>query len=318
MKKFALVCACLMLTSTLVACEGSASGSAAFAPMSPASGMAAPDLWTGPEVYDAGLVAESQKNNSIGFVDSPVYQDPDAKVIRSAELTIQTTDFEQSVSALAALTEEQGGYYETAQVEGGGINHQQASRTAYYVVRVPKEHFTAFRDALGEVGHLYSITEDTKDVGETYYDTEARLTTLTTKRDRLLALLEKAEVMEDIISLESALADVQYEIDSHTTTLRKYDSLIDFSAFRIHLDEVVKISQGVDAKESFGVRLGASFQKGLEEFGVGVEDSILWLARNFIGVAVFAMVAIAAVFGGRRVWRKRCAARVLLPKDEQK
>lgn len=318
MKKFALVCACLMLISALSACGGSASGGTSSAPMAPANGMAAPDLWTGPEVYDAGLAEKGQVNSSAGFVDSAIYQDPNAKVIRSAELTIQTTEFDQSVSALAALTEEQGGYYETAQVEGGGINHQQASRTAYYVVRVPKEHFTAFRDALGEVGHLYSITEDTKDVGETYYDTEARLKTLTAKRERLLALLEKAEVMEDIISLESALADVQYEIDSHTATLRKYDSLIDFSTFRIYLEEVVKLTQGVDAKESFGVRLGASFQKGLEEFGAGVEDSILWLARNFIGVAVFAMVDIAAVFGGRRVWRKRRAAKVLPPNDEQK
>lgn len=318
MKKFALVCAGLILISTMAACGGSASNGAASAPMAPADGIAAPDLWTGPEVYDAGLAEEGKVNSSISFADSTVYRDPNAKVIRSAELTIQTTDFDQSVAALAALTEEQGGYYETAQVQGGGINHQQASRTAYYVVRIPKEHFTAFRDALGEVGHLYSITEDTKDVGETYYDTEARLKTLTAKRERLLALLEKAEVMEDIISLESALADVQYEIDSHTATLRKYDSLIDFSTFRIHLDEVVKLTQGVDAKENFGVRLGASFQKGLEEFGEGVEESILWLARNFIGVAMFTLAAIAAIFGGRRAWRKRRAAKAVPTNEEQK
>ena len=313
MKKFSLVCACLLLVSILTACGGSASGGTSSAPMS-----AAADVERVPQEYYAGLAAERQEYSSDRFADSAVYQDPNAKVIRSAELSIQTTEFDRSVSALAALTEEQGGYYETAQVESGGIYHQQASRTAYYVVRVPKENFTAFRDALGEVGHLYSITEETEDVGEAYYDTEARLKTLTTKRERLLTLLEKAEIMEDIISLENALADVQYEIDAHTAALRKYDSLIDFSTFRIHLDEVVKLAQGVDAKESFSVRLGASFRRGVEEFGEGVEDLILWLARNFIGVAVLAAVVVAAFFGGRRVWRKRRAARVLPPNEEEK
>ena len=43
---------------------------------------------------------------SDAILDEFLRQDPDAKVIRSAELTIQTTDFEQSVSALAALTVE--------------------------------------------------------------------------------------------------------------------------------------------------------------------------------------------------------------------
>lgn len=315
MKKFSLICACLLLASILTACGGSASGGTSSAPMS-----APADVERAPQEHYAGLAAELQEYSSNRFADSGVYQDPNAKVIRSAELSIQTTEFDRSVSALAALTKEQGGYYETAQVESGGIYHQQASRTAYYVVRVPKENFTAFRDAMGEVGHLYSITEETEDVGEAYYDTEARLKTLTTKRERLLTLLEKAEIMEDIISLENALADVQYEIDAHTAALRKYDSLIDFSTFRIHMEEVVKLTQDIDAKESFGIRLGASFRKGLEEFGEGVEDLLLWLAGNVIGVAVFAGIVVAVVFGGRRICHKRRTSKVAESehKEEQK
>ena len=314
MKKISLVCAILMLLTTMTACGGGST--AASAPMAAADRAEA--MMSEPQEY-AGLVTEgSAENASASFVDSAIYQDPDAKVIRSAELTIQTTEFNQSVEALAALTEEQGGYYETAQVEGGGINSQNARRSAYYVVRVPKENFVAFRDALGEVGHLYSITEDTKDVGEAYYDTEARLEALNIKRERLLALLDKAEIMEDIIALESALADVQYEIDSHTTTLRKYDSLIDFSTFRIHLNEMVKIDQGVDVQDGFLVRLGASFRDGFEDFGEGVEDLLLWLARNIIDVVLFAAVVLAAFFGCRRVYRKRRAVKTAPPADEEK
>ena len=44
--------------------------------------------------------------------------------------------------------------------------------------------------------------------------------------------------MEDIISLENALADCEYEIDSLTGSKRHYDDLVGFSTFSVTLDEV--------------------------------------------------------------------------------
>lgn len=240
-----------------------------------------------------GMMYDGQA--SITSAESAIYSDPDAKVIRTAELTIQTLDFDQSVTDLAVLTETNGGYYETAQVDSGSYYDQSARRFAYYVVRVPKENFTAFRDAVGTVGHIYSFTESGQNVGEEYYDTEARLETLTTKRERLLALLEKADVMEDIISLENALADVQYEIDLHTSTLRKYDSLIDYSTFTIYLNEVAKIEQEPGPQESFGAKLLSNLKGGLTSFGEALQSFALWLARNLITLIVLAAVITVVV-----------------------
>lgn len=254
--------------------------------------------------YDNAFAAEDFTD---GGIESPIYNDPNAKVIRTASLTIQTTEFEDAVAALARLTEEKGGYYESARVDGGGVYDQYARRTGYYVIRIPKENYLAFRNATGTIGHVYSITEETVDVGESYYDTEARLATLKTKHERLLSLLEKAENMEDIISLESALADVQYQIDMHSSTLRKYDSLIGFSTFTVWLEEVVKISNEPGVKESFGSRLVSSLKSGFEAFGTGIENFALWLARNLIGVILFLGIAgaVAAVVYKKAVRRRK-------------
>lgn len=236
-----------------------------------------------------------QASDMITSVNSSIYSDPSAKIIRTARMTIQTLDFEKSITDLAALTENHGGYYETAQIESGGYYNQNARRSAYYVVRIPKENFVAFRDAIGSVGYVYSATEDTQDVGEDYYDTEARLETLTTKRERLLALLDKAELMEDIISLESALADVQYEIDMHTSTLRKYDSLIDYSTFTINLDEVVKIDEEPGPQESFGAKLLDSLKDGWSDFVDGLQDFAFWFARNVITLVILAIIVVIVI-----------------------
>lgn len=293
-KKWMLSCLSVLLLCSLTfsACGGGSSGASA----STTHGMVAPSA--APMEKAEGVLSDSFYSES--FVENELYRDSDAKVIRRAYLTIQTTEFETSVAALAELTETHGGYYETARIESGSIYDSRANRSAYYVVRIPKENFVAFRDSVGEVGHLYSIEEGTQDVGENYYDTEARLATLTTKRDRLLSLLEKAEKMEDIISLENALADVQYEIDRHTATLRKYDSLIDFSTFEIHLNEKTAISQQPSATDSFGKRLGAAFTDGMKEFFDGIQDLILLMARNLIGVLIFAVVVIIVVFKARK------------------
>lgn len=296
MKKVTAFSLTLLLILALVGCGASSKNAAADrAPMMDMStGSSAPaEKVETEEVFD-GVMNDSM-SNIISSADSVIYDDPNAKVIRTARMTIQTLEFDKSVEALASLTEKYGGYYETAQVDSGGYYNQHARRSAYYVVRIPKANFVAFRNEVGSVGHLYSFTEDAQNVGEAYYDTEARLETLTTKRERLLALLDEAAVMEDIISLENALADVQYEIDMHTSTLRKYDSLIDYSTFTINLDEVFKIVDDPSPKEGFGVRLLANLKEGFANFGESLQDFALWFARNLISIVIFAVVVFVVI-----------------------
>lgn len=295
MKKVTAFLLTLMLILALAGCGASSKDAAEHAPMLDMStGASAPAEKVETEESFDGVMNDSM-SNIISSADSVIYDDPNAKVIRTARMTIQTLEFDKSVDALASLTEKHGGYYETAQVDSGGYYNQHARRSAYYVVRIPKANFVAFRNEVGSVGHLYSFTEDAQNVGEAYYDTEARLETLTTKRERLLALLDKADVMEDIISLENALADVQYEIDMHTSTLRKYDSLIDYSTFTINLDEVFKIEEEPSPKEGFGVRLLANLKEGFSDFGESIQDFTLWFARNLISIVIFAVVVFVVI-----------------------
>ena len=96
-----------------------------------------------------------------------------------------------------------------------------------------------FTSAYGAVsythlGYITESSESSEDVGERYYDAETRLKTQRTKQERLLALLEQADTMEDIISLENALGDVEYQIEQLSSTLNRYDALISYSTFTIY------------------------------------------------------------------------------------
>lgn len=226
------------------------------------------------------------------------------KVILTADLSLQATDFDGAVAALDALVTAQEGYYESSEYSYGGY-HSSGNRWGYFTIRVPRAHYQAFLSAVGDVAHLTRRTTGTQDVGEAYYDAELRLETLKTKHERLLTLLDKAERMEDIISLEAALSDVEYQIQQYTSTLTRYDGLIDFATVHLGLQEVVRVSDAITEKDPLGARVGAAFSQGWQSFCDGMADVAVWAAYNFVGLLIFLVILAAAVVVLVRVLRRR-------------
>ncbi|MCI8677981.1 MAG: DUF4349 domain-containing protein [Lawsonibacter sp.] len=239
-----------------------------------------------------------------GSEPSSVYQNPGAKLIRRAELNIQTEQFDQSLEALNQLVNNCGGYFESANLYGGGRRDAYATRSGEYVVRIPAQQYNLFLSSTGDLGYVNSKTESSEDVGTQYYDTETRLKTQRTKQERLLALLERAETMEDIISLENALSDVEYQIEMYASDLRRYDALINFSTFRIYLNEVRQITEEVGETASLGQRMAAGFQASFRGLGQGFQDLLVWVSYNLFLTAVLIGVAVAAVVVGKRELKK--------------
>lgn len=246
-----------------------------------------------------------------------VYQNSGAKLIRRAELSIQTTQFDQTADSLEKLVEECGGYFEQSSVYGGSYRDANARRSGEYVVRIPAEKYQAFLSGSGDLGYVTQLTESSEDVGEQYYDTESRLRTQRTKQERLLELLEKAETMEDIISLENALSEVEYQIEQYTSTLNRYDALIGFSTFNIYLSEVSKVTEEVGETASLGQQMAAGFKASMEGLVNGARELLVWISYNFIVLAVLVVaVAVGGTLGWRR-WKKGRIHKEKLPdKDE--
>ncbi len=229
------------------------------------------------------------------------------KIIRTANLEMQTLDFDTADAGLTALVEGLGGYFESRSVSNPSSNYRYAS----YTVRVPAAQFDAFCRQAGELCHVTYETSNAKDISETYYDTESRLKTAQIKLERLQELLSKAEKMEDIITIESAISETEWTIESLSGTLRSYDALVDYATVTLSLSEVYRLSGTEEAPQTFGDRLSNAFRGGIENAGEALEDFVLWLAWNWMGLVVFvllaALVALAARRTARRIRRKKTA-----------
>lgn len=225
-----------------------------------------------------------------------------AKLILNADLSLETQDFEKSAADIEKMTAEAGGY-----IESSGTYGDTGSRSANYTLRVPQEKFEQFYAQLGENMHVVSRSRSSEDVTEQYTDIETRLATLQTKHERLLALLEKADKMEDIIALENALADCEYEIDSLTGSKRRYDDLVGFSTFYINLREVQTLTATADGT-GFGAQLSQAAKTGARGLADVVRGTILGVVMFWPAVILLIAGTAAGVILHRRRKAKRLAA----------
>lgn len=231
-----------------------------------------------------------------------------AKLILNADLTLETQDFEASCTAIEQMTAAAGGY-----IQSSGSYGDAGERRASYTLRVPQEKFETFFSDLGETCHVVASNRWSDDVTEQYTDIETRLATLQTKHERLLALLEKATEMTDIIDLENALADCEYEIDSLTGEMRHYDSLVDFSTFNVTLREVQTLT-AVSEGTGFGAQVAQAARQGAAGLKAAVSGIILLLVMLWPVLALLAIVGAVLWFVVRR--RKKAAQLPQPPKND--
>lgn len=290
MKKIITTLLALTLALTLAGCGGSASsGNSFYKADQTAPAKAAEGYWEGDYVTnESAYTADSYG----GTEAAPARRE--AKLIYTAELELETTAFDDAITALDNLVAESKGYYEDRSIRQSGY------RYGSFTVRVPAAEYDDFCRQAGEVCHLLYANSSAQDISDSYYDTDSRLQSARAKLARLQELLAKAENMQDIITIESAISDTQWQIDNLSGTLRDYDSLVDYSTVRIDLREVYQLSDAAQAPLTFGQKLVGSFTSGLRSVGSALEDFAMWLAYSWVWLLLLAAATVVIVRIARR------------------
>ena len=261
-------------------------------------------------VDDEAVFNEAQKASFEGWGESEnsgiENAKSNAKLIYTADISIQTIDYEAEYAKLKAMVEKYGGYFESSNVYNGGYYEDKVYKNANFTVRIPQEKYNDFLNGINTDSHVVNISENVKNVGEQYYELETRLQTLYTKVNRLQELLSKAENVSEIIEIESALQQTEYEIDLYKSDLNRYDGLIGYSTFNIEIYEVERYSGELDEPSGFFGNIAKSFIRGIKNFGYGVSDFVMWCAYNFIAlIIIIAAIVVICKFHLIRKIRER-------------
>ena len=225
-----------------------------------------------------GASAKSVANNGA---------ETEKKIVRNAWLNMKTDRFDETVQALCDQIEQAGGAVESRDISGT----KDTSRNASMTFRVPSgmlDDVLAGAEAWGEVTHEQTSAVDRTD---TYTDNASRLESARAKKNRLDALYEQAESMQDIITLTNAIFDVQAEIESLEGQNRRIDDEVSFATLYVSVSEK---SSAVSAKQPFFTRLGRQLAEGWENFGEFVSNAVLGLTYALPWVAAAAVVIALA------------------------
>ena len=217
------------------------------------------------------------------------------KIIYSGDATVETTEFEKSVAALEKMIAEAGGFIESSSVNGSNYYDSSrgytSKRSASYTLRVPSEKFAGLMSSLSDIGNVPYTHTYTENVTAEYYDVQARLKALQAQEARLLEMMEIAETVEDIITIEDKLTDVRYRIDSFQSSLNNWDRRVAYSTLSITVKEVQVYTPATVTKISYGEELWLTFTDALKNAGQFFKDLLVFLVS-----AIPTLVILAVLF----------------------
>ena len=219
---------------------------------------------------DGGL-NETQANASVA---------KNRKLIKTVDLSIETTAFDLTIAELQKKVNECGGYIENEYTYNGSMYNDNAkSKYANITVRVADTYLDTFVSGVSGIGNVTSKSTSTNDVTLNYVDTESKKEMYLAEQESLLALLEKAETIEDITYLTERLTQIRYNIESMESTLRVYDDLVDYATVNININEVAVLTTPTVVEEK------TPMEELKEGFAASVQDVIIDLrdgAINFV------------------------------------
>lgn len=209
------------------------------------------------------------------------------KIVRNAWLTLKTERFDEAISALCGQIEQAGGVVESRDISGA----KNASRSASLTLRVPSDMMDSVLSGASEWGEVTREQTSAVDMTSTYTDNASRLESARAKKRQLDALYEKAETMEDIITLTDAIFDVQEEIEWLEGQNRRIDNQASMATLYVTINEK---SSAVAAKQPLLTRMGEEFIEGMENFGEFVFAAVLGLIYALPWAAAAAVVIALA------------------------
>jgi hypothetical protein len=312
MKKrlLALVLALVIITA-LAACSASSNskGETDMAASQPAEPAPASEAEMRPETpTEDGYEYQDEKGGIGGDAAAQTtaesFEFDTEKIIYSAYAEIETQDFDKSVEGVYAMIEKYQGFLESSSVNGGNYYakyyDETSNRSASFTIRVPRDNFKTMLDSLSELGNVPYSTTSTQNITTQYVDTESRLKSYRTQEERLLEFMEKAETVEDMLAIEARLAEVRYNIESLTTTLQGWDSLIYYSTVTLNLSEVEEYTEQVPVQRTYWQEDGDALSNTLEGIGDFFKGLLKYVIAALPILAMAAVVVIVVLLVAKR------------------
>ena len=266
------------------------------------------------EMEEAAADESYEADSGSGSGESALRAQDGQKIVYTASLSLQSLEYEKSAASIRRKIKEAGGFSEAESEYDKDYNwyrytdsSSDHTRSLSITARIPSDKFEAFLNSLDGDGKVMSKSVNAENISQVYANKETYKKALEKEQERLLAMMDKAESIDDMIAVESRLSDVERQLNSYKTDLAQMDKAVEYSTVYIDLQEVKRYTETVE-KTTFREKVGYAFEDAISSFLDFCEGIVLFVVRNFPFLIILAILIALFV----RWLRKRRAQKIAL------
>ena len=179
---------------------------------------------------------EVSEDNAAGTEIGDVPVTGDRKVIKTAyiELEIEEGEFDEILSKLTNLAEQNGGFISNSQSYSDSEGNMTSGNIT---LRIPSNKYTSALEKVKEMGTVKSTSGSGQDVTQEYTDLESRLRNYKVQEEVLLDLMTQSKKVTDTLEVQRELSIVQEQIEIIKGRMQYLDDLISFSTIDVYFHE---------------------------------------------------------------------------------
>lgn len=301
---FTLLLALAMLAAILSGCGASSK--------TEAMDMAMPEAEAPREEYAEEVIYDSSTADSAtGSIDTT-----NQKLIKKVYIDAETEDMDTLMQQLTEQIKALGGYVESQEIYNGSNYSSYRYRNANMTIRIPAEKLDSFVGEVKGASNVVNYNETTDDVTLTYVSTESRIAALEIEQERLLALLAKAEKLEDLLTIEERLTEVRYELERVHSQLRVLSNQVNYATVNLSIQQV-KVYTEVE-EQTVWQRISSGFGTNLRNIGESLVNFFVWLVTYSPQLIFWAVVITIIVVVVRRRFKRRKVKFIPPQQNEEK
>jgi hypothetical protein len=188
-------------------------------------------------------------------------------IVRTSNMTLVVTDISSSLDKITKLAQDIQGY-----VVSSNQWKENGALLGTITIRVPAEQFNSAMSSLRAMAdEVTSENTSSQDVTEEYTDLNAQLTNLEATQAQLLAIMNKATTVPDILAVQQQLTNTNGQIDSIKGRMKYLEqtsatSLITISLTQSKLDVKLTAGSSRDIRAGDSVEFNATVSGGFSPY----------------------------------------------------
>ena len=248
----------------------------------------ADSVYTSPQIFADEKVEDHIADNT-NKSPTPIYQDWDKKLIKTANITIDAANYFRFDKDVRNALKKYGAYI--ASEEQAFSDYKKQNQVT---IKVPVIYFESLLGSFdSDSNRIVAKNVSTSDVKAEMYDSKSRIEARKKIRERYVELLQQAKKMDDVLKVEQEINQIQEELESAAGRLNYLSHQTSYSTIHLTYYSLLTVSPKPEKPSAIWPRIKEGF----------VDSGNILLEIILVAIRLWPLILLGILIG--LLWKRR-------------